>query len=97
MTRQNETKVKLAEATSLNSTLSEEVADLRAALEACESKWYDEGFANAEKGVEPVVMQARQLSFRKGWMAALHALRVPEDSPLRDPGQIPVPDSAPTA
>ena len=97
VTRQNEMEVKLAEATSLNSTLSEEVADLRAALEACESKWYDEGFANAEKGVEPVVMQARQLSFRKGWMAALHALRVPEDSPLRDPGQIPVPDSAPTA
>ena len=97
VTQQNETKVKLAEATSLNSTLSEEVADLWAALEACESKWYDEGFANAEKGVEPVVMQARQLSFRKGWMAALHTLRVPEDSPLKDPGQIPVPDSGPTA
>ena len=97
MTRQNETKVKLAEATSLNSTLSEEVADLRAALEACESKWYDEGFANAEKGVEPVVMQARQLSFRKGWMATLQVLGVPKDSPLRDPGQIPIPDSAPTA
>ena len=30
-------------------------------------------------------------------MAALHALRVPEDFPLRDPGQIPVPVSAPTA
>ena len=30
VTRQNETEVKLAEAASLNSTLSEEVADLRA-------------------------------------------------------------------
>ena len=30
-------------------------------------------------------------------MAALHALGVPEDSPLRDPGQIPVPVSTPTA
>ena len=57
--RQNEIEVKLAEAVSLNSTLSEEVADLWAALETCESKWYDEGFADAEKGVEPVVMQAR--------------------------------------
>ena len=93
VTRQNETKVKLAETASLNSTLSKEVADLRAALEACESKWYDEGFANVEKSVEPMVMQARQLPFREGWMAALQALRVPEDSLLRDPGQIPVPVS----
>ena len=46
VTRQNETEVKLAETASLNSTLSEEVADLPAALEACESKWYDEGFAD---------------------------------------------------
>ena len=30
-------------------------------------------------------------------MAALHALGVPEDSPLRDPSQIPFPDSSPTA
>ena len=61
--KQNETDLKLAKAVSLNITLSEEVADLLAALEACESKWYDEGFADAEKGVEPVVLQARQLSF----------------------------------
>ena len=50
--QQNETEVKLSKAASLNATLSEEVADLRVALKACESKWYDEGFANAEKGVE---------------------------------------------
>ena len=86
VTRQNETEVKLAEAASLNTTLSEEVVDLRAALKACESKWYNEGFGDAEKGVEPVVMQARQLSFQEGWMVALQALGVPEDSPLRDPG-----------
>ena len=57
--KQNETDLNLAKAASLNVTLSEEVADLRAALEACESKWYDEGFVDVEKGVEPVVMQAR--------------------------------------
>ena len=63
VTQQNETEVKLAKAASLNATLSEEVADLRAALEACESKWYDEGFSDTEKGMEPVVMQAQQQSF----------------------------------
>jgi len=89
--------VKLAKAASLNATLSEEVADLRAALEACESKWYDEGFVDAEKGVEPVVMQDLQLSFQEGWIAALQALGVPEDSLLRDPGRIPFPDPTPDA
>ena len=63
VSKQNETDLKLAKAASLNVTLSEEVANLRAALEACENKWYDEGFADVEKGVELVVMQARQLSF----------------------------------
>jgi len=85
VTRQNETEVKLAEVVSLNSTLSEEVADLWVALEACECKWYDERFVDAEKEVEPVVMQARQLSFWEDWMAVLQALGVPEDSPFRDP------------
>ena len=97
VTKQNETDLKLAKAASLNVTLSEEVADLRVALEACESKWYDEGFADVEKGVELIVMQARQLSFQEGRMAALQALGVPEDSPLRDPGRIPFPGPSPTA
>ena len=38
VSKQNETDLKLAKAASLNVTLSEEVADLRAALKACESK-----------------------------------------------------------
>ena len=59
VTKQNETNLKLTKAASLNVTLYEEVADLRAALEAYESKQYDEGFANAKKGVESIVMQAR--------------------------------------
>ena len=89
--------MKLAKAASLNATLSEEVVDLQAALEACESKWYDKGFADAEKGVEPVVMQDLQLSFQEGWIAALQALGVPEDSLLRDPGRISFPDPTPDA
>ena len=35
--------------------------------------------------------QAWKLGFEAGWFAALQALGVPEDSPLRDPSQIPFP------
>ena len=65
-TKQNEMDLKLAEAASLNVALTEELVDLRAALEACENKWYDEGFADTERGVELVVKEARQLSFQEG-------------------------------
>lgn len=91
LTKQNETEVKLAEATSLNTSNAEDLADLRAALAAAEQKWYNEGFADAERSVEPVVSQARNLGFEAGWFAALQALGVPENSHLRDPGQIPFP------
>ena len=86
LAKQNETDVKLAEAISLNTSQAEELTYLRAALEACAQKWYNEGFADAENSVEPVVDQARRLGFEAGWFAALQALGVPEDSPLRDPG-----------
>ena len=52
------TELKLAKAQSLNTTITEELADLKAALEACENKWYNEGFADAENTVESVVRQA---------------------------------------
>ena len=51
-------ELKLAEAQSLNTTLAEELANLKAALEACESKWYNEGFVDAENLAKPVVHQA---------------------------------------
>ena len=91
MAKQNETEVKLAEAISLNTSNAEELADLRTTLAACEQKWYNEGFADTEKSTEPVVAQARNLGFEAGWFAALQALGVPEDSHLRNPGQIPFP------
>ena len=50
-----ETELKLAEAVSLNTAQAEELADLKAALEACKNKWYNEGFANAENSVELVI------------------------------------------
>ena len=84
-------ELKLAEAKSLNLAYVNEIADLKAALEACENKWYNEGFANAENFVEPIVHQIRFHGFEEGWLAALQAMGVPEDSLLRNPKKIPYP------
>ena len=84
-----ETELKLAETESLNSARAKELADLRVALEGCESKWYNEGFADAENSVELVINEARKLAFKEGWFVALQALGVLEDSPLKDPDHIP--------
>ena len=81
-------KLKLVEASSLNLAHADEIADLNAALEACESKWYDEVFANAERFVDPIVHQARSHGFEEGWLTSLQAMGVPEDSPLRNLEQI---------
>ena len=40
-------QLQLATSESLKTAQGEEVAALKAALHACESKWYDEGFADA--------------------------------------------------
>ena len=76
------------EAASLNLAQANEIADLKAALEACESKWYSEVFADAKRSVEPIVHQARSHRFGEGWLASLQAMGVPKDSPLRNPEQI---------
>ena len=80
---------KLAEATSLNIAREGELVNLKATLKAYENKWYNEGFADAENSVEPVILEAKKLGFEEGWLAALQALGVLEDSPLRNSGQIP--------
>ena len=51
-------ELKLAEANNLNLAQADQVADLKAAHEARENKWYDERFTDAKKSVEPVVHQA---------------------------------------
>ena len=96
LAKQNETNVKLAKVISLNTAQAEEPANLRAAPEAYEEKWYNEGFANAENSVEPVVTQARKIGFKARWFATLQVLGVPEDSPLRDPDQSPFPSTTTT-
>ena len=71
LAKQNEMDLKLAEAVSLNNAQAEELANLRAALEACEEKWYNEGFADTENSAEPVMNQAWRLGFEAGWFVAL--------------------------
>ena len=87
-----ETELKPAEAKSLNSARVEELADLKATLEGYKSKWYNEGFADAENSVKPVINEARKLAFKEGWFTALQAVGVLEDSPLKDPDHIPFPN-----
>ena len=59
-------ELKLAKAANLNLAQADEIANLKVAFEACESKWYDKGFADAERSMEPIVHQARSHGFRKG-------------------------------
>ena len=72
-----------------------EIAELKAALEAREDKWYNVGFVDAKNSTEPIIYQSRQHGFGEGWMVALQAIGVSDDSPLRNPEQIPYPEPPP--
>ena len=89
------TELKLAEAKSLNLAQADEIADLKAALEAYEERWYNEGFEDAKNSLEPIVHQAQHHGFREGWLVALPVMRVAEDSLLRNLEQIPYPAPPP--
>ena len=65
--RLGEIELKLVDAVSFNTAQAKELANLKAALEACENKWYNEGFANVENSAEPVINEAQKLSFEEGW------------------------------
>jgi len=88
-------ELKLAKAENLNLAQVDKIAELKAAFEACENKWYNEGFVDAKNFVEPIVHQARFHGFGEGWLAALQAMGVPEDSLLKNPEQIPYPTPPP--
>ena len=90
-TKLGKIELKLAQAERLNLAHAEEVEKLNVALEVCENKWYNKGFADAKNFVEPVVHQAQVQGFKEGWLAAFQALEVPADSPLRNLEQIPHP------
>lgn len=61
-----EVELKLAKAASLNLAEADAMADLKATLEACENKWFDEGFANTKNSMEPAIHEARVHGFREG-------------------------------
>ena len=88
-------ELKLAKVESLNSSIAKEIVELKAALKTNKDKWYNTGFADAKNSVEPIIYQSRWYGFSEGWMAALQVMGVPNDSPLRNPDQIPYPDPTP--
>ena len=45
--------------------------------------------------MEPIVHQSQRHGFGEGWIAALQAIGVPDDSPFRNPEQIPFPEPPP--
>lgn len=85
----------MAKAESLNLAQANEITKFKATLEAAEDKWYNEGFTDAENSMEPIIYQSRCHGFDEGWVAALQAIGVPDDSPLSIPEQIPYPEPPP--
>ena len=90
-----ETEFKLAKAESLSLAQAKKIAELKAALEAYEEKWHNEGFTDAENFVEPIVHLSRRHRFGEGWIAALQAMGVSDDSPLRNLERIPFLEPSP--
>lgn len=88
-------ELKLAQVESLTLTQADKIADLKAVLEVAEERGYNQGFADAENSVEPIVHQAPTHGFGEGWLVALQAIGVAEDSPLRNLKQIPYPALVP--
>lgn len=56
-------KLKLAEAESLNLAQANEIANLKATLEACKDKWYNVGFAGIKNSAE-----GNSVLRRVGWL-----------------------------
>ena len=88
-------ELKLAEAESLKSASAKEIAELKAALEASEDKWYNTGFADVENSIELIIYQSKRYGFDEGWMAALQVMGMLDDSLLKNRDQIPYPNLTP--
>ena len=85
----------MASTKSIITARDKEIEKLKAALKESENKYYNMGFNDAENSVNPVMFKNQKYGFSKGWLAAMMAMGVPEDSPLRNPGQIPYPEPPP--
>lgn len=90
-----EMKLRLAEVERLIWARDKEVVDLKAAFEESEDKFYYMGFVNTKSSSDPVMFQSQRYDFCKGWMAAVNALGVLEESPFKIPKLIPYPEPLP--
>lgn len=91
-----EAELRVAGAENIISARDNEFVELKAAPKEGENKWYNMGFNDAKNSAEPVMFESQKYGFGKGWMATVLAMGVPEDSPLRNPDQIPYLEPPPT-
>ena len=66
-----------------------EIAELKAALKESENKYYNMGFNDVENSAKPIMFENQKYGLGEGWLAIVIAMGVLEDSPLRNPDQIP--------
>lgn len=66
--------------------------DLKIIVVQSEDKFYNMGFVDVENSGECIILESRCYGFGEGWMAAVNALDLLEESPFKDPEQIPLPE-----
>lgn len=91
LNRLGEAELKLARTASILTARDKEFADYKGGEKAQQQHYYNKGFKNAEDLVGPIIFQAQKFGFLKGWMTAINAIRLPEESPFRKIDQVPLP------
>lgn len=87
--------VKLAQVESIISDKDKEIADLKVTKAQREDKFYNMGFTDIENSIKPIMFKSRHYGFGEGCISTVNALDLPNDSPIRDPEQIPLPEPFP--
>ena len=89
-----EAKLRVTGAKRIITARDKEIAELKAALKESENKYYNMGFNDAENSTKPIMFGNQKYGLGEGWLAIVIAMGVLEDSPLRNPDQIPYPEPA---
>lgn len=79
-----EAKLRVADAESIINARDKEIAELKVTLEESENKYYNIGFNDAKNSVEPIMFENKKYGFGEGWIAAMMAMGLPEDSLFRN-------------
>lgn len=82
-------EVRLTQVETVISTRDKEIVDLKIVMVQSEDKCYNMGFANTKSSSKLIMLDSWRHGFREGWMAAVNALGLLEDSIFRDPNKIP--------